>query len=67
MEPLGRPEMSANNQTSTQRNVPEERRSHLHCDGSLNHALSCKVLYLRTMGYILMAVEVVINHECKME
>jgi hypothetical protein len=35
MEPIGCPETSVQNYHSTQRNIPEERISHLHRDASL--------------------------------
>jgi len=36
MEPIGCPETSTTNYHSRLRNIPEERRSHLHLGGSLN-------------------------------
>jgi len=35
IKPIGRPEMSVNNYQSRQRNITEERKPHLHRDGSL--------------------------------
>jgi len=35
MGPISCPEMSVRNYLSTLRNIPEERRSHLHLGGSL--------------------------------
>ena len=44
MGPIGCPETSVRNYRSTLRNIPEERRSHLHRGGSLKSRMKITLL-----------------------